>query len=58
MGLEWKLNDLVQIGLKLRNHAHTYKAENWFVGVIFDFNQDDHKSFSEFEFFSFFRNQI
>ena len=33
-------------------------AENWCVGVIFDFKQDDHKSFSKFELFGFFGNQI
>ena len=37
---------------------NAYKAENWCVGVIFDFKQDGHTIFSKFELFGFFRNQI
>ena len=59
----WKLT-ILSHSIILRNsvrnpaHAYAYKAENWCVGVIFDFKQDSHKIFSKFEFFGFFRNQI
>ena len=35
-----------------------YMDENWYVGVIFNSKQDDHKSCSEFQLFNFFGNQI
>ena len=40
------------VGIKSENWCEN-KAENWCVGVVFDFKQDDHKSFSDFELFGF-----
>ena len=39
-------------------YAYVYEAENSFLGVIFDCEQDGREIFSKIELFGFFRNKI